>query len=328
MAKAAHPDANIIFGAVIDDSLGDEVRITVIAAGFDRYDGEKRPSRGLTSLGLDDDDDLGDGIDFGSQRRATTATATTSSTSPSSCADRRRHSLIETALIEFTGRASGSSSPTATAGCRRALRHRQPRRPRRRRSRRGRREPRARLAAARLRTVPMTRAAWVWLRQVHGAASSTVDAPPRPTRSGADAAVTTALGLPLVVLTADCAPVALVAPGAVGRGPRGWPGLEQGVIGAAVDALRARRPGSGHGRCSGRACTRRATSSAPTSSPGWSTASARRSPSTHRRRCAPRSTSPPRCACRARARRRRATSPTSTCAPRRRPTTSPTGATA
>jgi cell division protein FtsZ len=32
---AAHPDANIIFGAVIDDTLGDEVRITVIAAGFD-----------------------------------------------------------------------------------------------------------------------------------------------------------------------------------------------------------------------------------------------------------------------------------------------------
>src|SRR5207248_3254854 len=29
VAKAAHPDANIIFGAVIDDSLGDEVRITV-----------------------------------------------------------------------------------------------------------------------------------------------------------------------------------------------------------------------------------------------------------------------------------------------------------
>jgi cell division protein FtsZ len=64
VAKAAHPDSNIIFGAVIDDSLGDEVRITVIAAGFDRYDGEKRPSRGLTSLGLDDDDDLGGGIDF------------------------------------------------------------------------------------------------------------------------------------------------------------------------------------------------------------------------------------------------------------------------
>jgi cell division protein FtsZ len=32
---AAHQDANIIFGTVIDDSLGDEVRVTVIAAGFD-----------------------------------------------------------------------------------------------------------------------------------------------------------------------------------------------------------------------------------------------------------------------------------------------------
>ena len=31
---AAHPEANIIFGTVIDDSLGDEVRVTVIAAGF------------------------------------------------------------------------------------------------------------------------------------------------------------------------------------------------------------------------------------------------------------------------------------------------------
>lgn len=33
--EAAHPEANIIFGAVIDDALGDECRITVIAAGFD-----------------------------------------------------------------------------------------------------------------------------------------------------------------------------------------------------------------------------------------------------------------------------------------------------
>ena len=35
VSEAAHPDANIIFGAVIDDALGDEVRVTVIAAGFD-----------------------------------------------------------------------------------------------------------------------------------------------------------------------------------------------------------------------------------------------------------------------------------------------------
>ncbi len=32
---SAHEDANIIFGTVIDDALGDEVRVTVIAAGFE-----------------------------------------------------------------------------------------------------------------------------------------------------------------------------------------------------------------------------------------------------------------------------------------------------
>jgi cell division protein FtsZ len=35
VSEAAHQEANIIFGAVIDDALGDEVRVTVIAAGFD-----------------------------------------------------------------------------------------------------------------------------------------------------------------------------------------------------------------------------------------------------------------------------------------------------
>ena len=34
----AHQDANIIFGTVIDDEMGDEVKVTVIAAGFDRFD--------------------------------------------------------------------------------------------------------------------------------------------------------------------------------------------------------------------------------------------------------------------------------------------------
>lgn len=36
IAQASDPDANIIFGAVIDDDLGDEVRVTVIATGFER----------------------------------------------------------------------------------------------------------------------------------------------------------------------------------------------------------------------------------------------------------------------------------------------------
>src|SRR3954465_6746966 len=42
----AHQDANIIFGTVIDDEMGDEVRVTVIAAGFDRWDGGKSPGSG------------------------------------------------------------------------------------------------------------------------------------------------------------------------------------------------------------------------------------------------------------------------------------------
>ncbi len=40
--EAAHPEANIIFGAVIDDALGDEVRVTVIAAGFDSGSPQRR----------------------------------------------------------------------------------------------------------------------------------------------------------------------------------------------------------------------------------------------------------------------------------------------
>jgi cell division protein FtsZ len=48
----AHPDANIIFGAVIDDNMGDEVRVTVIAAGFERWEEGGRPAAaiGLPSL--------------------------------------------------------------------------------------------------------------------------------------------------------------------------------------------------------------------------------------------------------------------------------------
>ncbi|MBO3142344.1 cell division protein FtsZ [Dermatophilus congolensis] len=47
--EAAHPEANIIFGAVIDDALGDEVRVTVIAAGFDG--GTPQPRREQQSQG-------------------------------------------------------------------------------------------------------------------------------------------------------------------------------------------------------------------------------------------------------------------------------------
>jgi cell division protein FtsZ len=50
VSNSAAVDANIIFGAVIDDALGDEVRVTVIAAGLD----ENRNSRGAGSAGAAD----------------------------------------------------------------------------------------------------------------------------------------------------------------------------------------------------------------------------------------------------------------------------------
>ncbi|CAL9419812.1 cell division protein FtsZ [Streptomyces albus] len=49
VSEAAHPEANIIFGAVIDDALGDEVRVTVIAAGFDG--GQPPSKKGEKALG-------------------------------------------------------------------------------------------------------------------------------------------------------------------------------------------------------------------------------------------------------------------------------------
>jgi cell division protein FtsZ len=50
VANSAAPDANIIFGAVIDDALGDEVRVTVIAAGFDEtQNGRSRANRPVAS---------------------------------------------------------------------------------------------------------------------------------------------------------------------------------------------------------------------------------------------------------------------------------------
>jgi cell division protein FtsZ len=49
---AAHPEANIIFGTVIDDSLGDEVRVTVIAAGFDTSGPSRKPVVGTPSQAI------------------------------------------------------------------------------------------------------------------------------------------------------------------------------------------------------------------------------------------------------------------------------------
>ena len=43
--QTAHPDVNLIFGAVIDEKMGEEVRITVIATGFDQAEARPRTAR-------------------------------------------------------------------------------------------------------------------------------------------------------------------------------------------------------------------------------------------------------------------------------------------
>ncbi len=45
--QTAHPDVNLIFGAVIDENLGDEIRITVIATGFDSTEPRPRSARAM-----------------------------------------------------------------------------------------------------------------------------------------------------------------------------------------------------------------------------------------------------------------------------------------
>jgi polyphenol oxidase len=82
---------------------------------------------------------------------------------------------------------------------------------------------------------------WAWARQVHG--GDAVE-PAGPGRTGdADALVTSAPGLPLLVLVADCAPVALVAGGAIAAVHVGWRGLLAGIVPAAVELARRRGDG-------------------------------------------------------------------------------------
>ncbi len=79
---------------------------------------------------------------------------------------------------------------------------------------------------------------WFRVRQVHGTSVVTAERVHPGPAPEADAAVTAEPGLPLTVLTADCAPLALVADDAVAAVHAGWRGLLGGVIEAAVGRLR------------------------------------------------------------------------------------------
>ncbi len=86
--------------------------------------------------------------------------------------------------------------------------------------------------------------AWTCLHQVHGAEVFVAGSQDPPGVRGvpvdstalpqADASVSTGSDAVLAILTADCAPVALVGPGVVGAVHAGWRGLAAGVLEAAV----------------------------------------------------------------------------------------------
>lgn len=69
--ETAHPDVNLIFGAVIDENMGDEIRITVIATGFDHQMPVMRPMRSASRVRQE------------TAVSATTSTATATTTTPS-----------------------------------------------------------------------------------------------------------------------------------------------------------------------------------------------------------------------------------------------------
>jgi polyphenol oxidase len=81
---------------------------------------------------------------------------------------------------------------------------------------------------------------WTWLRQVHGDRVVRVTGPGAAAGERADAAITDQPGCALAVLTADCAPVALVATeGVIAVAHAGWRGLAGGVLERTVEAVRA-----------------------------------------------------------------------------------------
>jgi len=80
---------------------------------------------------------------------------------------------------------------------------------------------------------------WSWLRQVHGAELYRVDEPAEHAGSEGDGLLTTRTGCPIAVMTADCAPVILVAEGGVAAVHAGWRGLVAGIIERAGTQLMA-----------------------------------------------------------------------------------------
>ena len=89
--------------------------------------------------------------------------------------------------------------------------------------------------------IGIPRERWLEPRQVHGADVELVTEPPDPDaeRVEADGIATTLEDVAAVVVTADCLPVALIAPGGVAMIHAGWKGLAADVLKKGVEQLRA-----------------------------------------------------------------------------------------
>ncbi len=77
--------------------------------------------------------------------------------------------------------------------------------------------------------------AWATMHQVHGAVVRRVEVPGDV--GSADAMVTSAIGLPLVVATADCLPVVIEGRRTVAVAHAGWKGVVAGVVPAAIASM-------------------------------------------------------------------------------------------
>lgn len=88
--------------------------------------------------------------------------------------------------------------------------------------------------------IGIPRERWLESRQVHGADVRVITEPPAQDAEPveADGIVTTLEGFAPVVVTADCLPVALIAPGAVAMIHAGWRGLAADVLKKGVETLR------------------------------------------------------------------------------------------
>ena len=268
--EAAHIDANIIFGTVIDDSLGDEVRVTVIAAGFDGGTPTRRPVEASTSSTRSPIGSARSGEVASS--RPNRSSRARSSVTPSEVETAVRFRLYRPP-VPMAGRAvspvraAASRLPTTTVKttwtCHRSCvgRSTVPQESFRIRrvttSRAGGvsappfdsfnlgdhvgDEPSAVAAnRARLgRELGLGADRLVWMEQVHGRSVTVVDGPQSDPIPVTDAVVTTTRNLGLVVLTADCVPLLLSDEdaGVIAAVHAGRVGARIGIVTRVLDAM-------------------------------------------------------------------------------------------